>query len=144
MSTINRYKCMICGTEEISSSVMLNCAACGSDEISKLEIVPNIDIVKPKKSYSRPYYKPNKNKISISSIDSIVSDDDKKSYDDLLKTIVTISDFDKSKTDIESKSATKLEIISKFVKRNWKTITRVALPGILGVILYNIAKVIYM
>lgn len=33
-----RYKCMVCGTEEVRAGEMLSCEACGSDDLAKFEV----------------------------------------------------------------------------------------------------------
>ena len=72
-----RYKCMICGTEVISTDDMLSCSACGSDELAKFEIASAIDVVEkksPKKRSHRSKLEPSS--ASNTDILSIIEDRD--------------------------------------------------------------------
>ena len=71
-----RYKCMTCGTEEITSDEMLSCCACGSDELAKFDVTPFVDITekKPEKKPRQKKRKPREIEISLTpDVDSILT-----------------------------------------------------------------------
>ena len=142
-----RYKCMICGTEVISTDDMLSCSACGSDELAKFEIASAIDVVEKKSPKKRSHCsKLESSSASNTDILSIIEDRDLaefvlKSIPPYRKPSIHISPPPPSTRMMRAASPTKWERICGFMaKVPWQVLLRITVPLAIGGAIYGIVK----
>jgi len=149
-----RYKCMICGTEEISEKDVLSCSACGSDELAKFEYIPIVEQKEPKpapKKHRRKKAEPVK---QPSTEKDLLDEKDLKSIlitlhrycepDALTATSMASSSASApvSTSPTASRTLTKREKFLKFVKSvKWKTVLKRFMPIAIGTAIYWILKI---
>ena len=148
-----RYKCMTCGTEEITSGEMLSCCACGSDELAKFELTSFIDVAEKKPAKKPRTKKPRTKKEDISLIDT----DSPISILDPLPpfpppplprprpSIIIPTPSSSTSSSPESTSIwkkiyglIKRPVMSIFGHINWKIAWRIAMPLAIGAAVYGI------